>query len=191
MTFARAAQGFVRTDETSCGSRVLFSGRLKETMNDRWNNLSGRRNGFSLIELILVVVLIGVLTAIAVPRFASSANNYQVNMSARKVAADLSRARNDAWNRGVHRTVTFNANAPQYTLAGVADMNNSALSDTVVSLAQSPYNATQVSVNFGGLSSVIFDGYGLPNSGGTVTVRSGSLTQTVTVNGTTGNITIP
>jgi hypothetical protein len=91
----------------------------------------------------------------------------------------------------VHRTVTFNTAALQYTLTGVADMNNSALANTVVSLNTAPYNLTQVAASFGGGASVIFDGYGMPNNGGTVTLTSGTLSQTVTVNATTGNITIP
>jgi prepilin-type N-terminal cleavage/methylation domain-containing protein len=165
-------------------------------MKELSNNLSVRHKGFSLLEMSLVVVLLAVLTAMAVPRFAGSANNYRVSLAARKVAADLGRARADAWSRGVHRTVTFNTAALQYTLTGVADMNNSALADTVVSLNTSPYNLTQMSTNFApanamGLPLVIFDGYGMPNSGGTVTVTSGTLSQTVTVNATTGNITIP
>jgi type II secretion system protein H len=159
-------------------------------MKDVWNNLSVRHKGFSLMELALVLVLLSVLTALAAPRYSSSANNYRVSMAARKVAADLGRARADAWNRGTHRTVTFNTAALQYTLTAVADMN-SASADTVVSLKISPYNLTQVSASFGAQSSVIFDGYGMPNNGGTVTVTSGTLSQTVTLNGTTGNITIP
>jgi len=132
------------------------------------------------------------LAALAAPRFAGSANNYQVNMAARKVAADLGRARADAWSRGVHRTVTFNTPAAlQYTLTSVADMNNGTLVNTVVSLNTSPYNLAQLAASFGGGASVIFDGYGMPNNGGQVTVTSGNLSQTVTVNATTGNITVP
>lgn len=160
-------------------------------MKNLTNNLSIRHKGFSLMELSLVVVLLALLTGIAAPRYSSSTNNYQVNMAARKVAADLGRARADAWNRGVHRTVTFNTTALQYTLTAVADMNNSTLADTVVSLNISPYNLTQITASFGGGASVIFDGYGMPNNGGTVTVTSGTLSQTVTLNATTGNITIP
>jgi prepilin-type N-terminal cleavage/methylation domain-containing protein len=160
-------------------------------MKDCSNNLSVRHKGFSLMELSLVVALLALLTGIAAPRYSSSANNYRVNMAARKVAADLCRARADAWNRGVHRTVTFNTTTLQYTLTAVADMNNGTLADTVVSLKTSPYNLTQLAANFGGGTSVIFDGYGMPNNGGTVTVTSGTLSQTVTLNATTGNITIP
>ncbi len=159
-------------------------------MKERSNNLSIRREGFSLLEMSLVVLLLGLLAALAVPRYASSANNYQVSLAARKVAADLGRARADAWNRGVHRTVTFNTAALQYTLTGVADMNTGA-ANAVVSLNTSPYNLTQLAANFNGTASVIFDGYGMPNNGGQVTVTSGTLSQTVTVNGATGNITIP
>ena len=160
-------------------------------MKDRPNNLSVRNKGFSLLEMSLVLLLLTLLTAMAVPRYASSANNYKVSLAARKVAADLGRARADAWSRGVHRTVTFNTAALQYTLTSVADMNNSTVANTVVSLNSSPYSLSQLAASFGGQSSVIFDGYGMPNSGGTVTVTSGTLSQTVTVNGTTGNITIP
>ncbi len=149
------------------------------------------RSGFTLIELVMVVVLLAALLAITVPRYAAATSNYHVNMAAQKVAADLLRVRSEAFNQSLHHTVTFSTSSIQYTMTGVTDMNNKSNANTVVNLATSPYNVTAVSANFGGQASVTFDGYGMPNSGGQVTLTANGVQQTVTVDGTAGNITVP
>jgi Tfp pilus assembly protein FimT len=149
-----------------------------------------RPTGFTMVELAMILFILSLLVAIGAPRYAGATNTYRVNMAAKKVAADLAMARNDAWIRGVHRTVTFTPSANQYQLTGVTDMNK-ANADTVVRLSDSPYNATLGSASFGGQPSVVFDGYGVPNAGGQIVISSGTFQKTVVVDGTNGNITIP
>jgi hypothetical protein len=73
--------------------------------------------------------------------------------------------------------------------AGVAAMDSST-NTYAVNLAAAPYEITNVAVNFGGTASVSFDGYGQPSSGGTVIITGPRHQCTVTLNGTTGQITI-
>lgn len=51
-----------------------------------------RRTGFTLTELLMVVVILGILAAMATPRFYRTVNRSKVNEAAGVVAADLEQA---------------------------------------------------------------------------------------------------
>ena len=59
-----------------------------------------------------------------------------------------------------------------------------------VDLTKQPYSLDSATANFSNLATVSFDGYGTPTSGGTVVLKAKSHTCTVTLNGTTGDVTI-
>jgi hypothetical protein len=69
-------------------------------------------------------------------------------------------------------------------------MNRSNLTYSV-DLSDPPFDVTLPSVVLGADSNVQFDNYGQPDSGGVITVRSGSYQQTVTVDAATGLASIP
>ncbi len=140
------------------------------------------RAGFTLVEVGLVLLLVGVLAAMAVPRYMNSLNNYRASMAAKRVAADLALARNDAWATGARRTVMFIPGTNEYQLQGVRDVDRN-LADTTVNLAVAPYAATLVSADFRGEQTVVFDGYGVPVAAGQVVVSSGSCLKTVVIDG--------
>ncbi len=51
----------------------------------------------------------------------------------------------------------------------------------VTRLDQAPYHVRIIAADFGGDSSVQFNGYGMPDTGGSVTVESGGQQRTVTI----------
>ncbi len=55
-----------------------------------------------------------------------------------------------------------------------------------MTLSDAPYYAQLVSAAFGGDEVVTFDGYGLPDSGGTVVVGVGGVTRNVVLDGQSG-----
>lgn len=59
-----------------------------------------RTRGFSMIELVIVLVIIGVTAAIAVPRYANSIQRTKVDGAARRMAADIERLRDRARAQG-------------------------------------------------------------------------------------------
>ena len=147
---------------------------------------TGRRGGgFSLFELIVVMVIMAIIAAIATPRYGQAVARYRTEMTARKVAADLTFARKRARISSASQAVNFSVGNNEYQLPGVTDMRTSA-SDYSVALSSAPYQARIVSVDFDGDPGVIFDGYGVPDSGGTVVVAVGDYSKTIVLNADSG-----
>jgi type II secretion system protein H len=148
-----------------------------------------RSSGFSLFELVLVLAIMGIMAAIASPRYARSLARYRVDMAARRIAADITLAQARARNTSGSQTITFDTTAEQYSIVGMADPDNRA-TNYVVNLSEEPYLATLGTVNFNGSSTLTFNGYGDPASSGSITVSTGDTTKTITVSGDTGSVVI-
>ncbi len=146
------------------------------------------RQGFTLFELVLVLAIFAVIASIAAPRYASAISRFQVDTVARRLVRDLTTARERARAQGADQTVDFTVGADTYTVTGLTGLDGSA--NYTVDVSGEPYNATITSARFSGQSSVVFDGYGVPTSGGTVVLRSGSFTKTVTVHPQTGKAAV-
>ena len=143
------------------------------------------RRGVTLIEMILVVALAGIVTAIAMPRYGRSLERYRADAAARRVAADLNLAASRARAVSASQTVTFTPAADRYQIVGMADMDHSTAVHTV-ELGSGIYRARLVSATCGTDSDIIFSGYGVPDSGAMIIVRSGSEQRMVTVDPDSG-----
>lgn len=61
-----------------------------------WTFATGSRRGVTLIEILLVLTLVGILAAVAIPRVAGSSDPYQAVDEARKIHAAIAEARTRA-----------------------------------------------------------------------------------------------
>ena len=141
-----------------------------------------------MVELTIVVLIIGIMTAAALPRFADTLSFHRAEAAANRIEADLKLARQRAITSSSSQVVVFTTGDHKYTLSGVQDPNHPSLEYEVV-LSEAPYHASLGSADFGGAGQVSFDGYGVPNSGGTITVQSGQYVKTITVDPSSGKPT--
>jgi len=148
-----------------------------------------KKSGFSLLELVLVIGIITVAAGMAAPRFANATMRYRVEMTARRIAADLSLAQSWAKTSSKSQTVAFDLAGAKYRMTGIRTLDNRS-SNYEVNLRGDPHLVTLVSASFGGDPNVIFDAYGAPDSGGTVVIQANGTQKTITLAPYTGKAVI-
>lgn len=159
-------------------------------MNDGRQRHQKRPAAFSLLELVLVLAIMATMAAIAVPRYANSLTRYRTDMAAHRIAADLEYAQAAAVAASGSQSVVFYPATDRYELTGLEHPDHPG-SPYEISLHEPPFQTDLTGVLFGTDSeTVLFDGFGLPDNGGSVQVRTGERVRTVLVEAETGKATI-
>jgi len=141
-----------------------------------------------MVEVFLVIVIISTVSAIAVPRFGNFLAGTRLAGATRRIIVDLSLAQRRAKSTGVSSTASFTPASRTLELVGLSDPDHPG-QPYIVSLGEEPYQLSSMAVNFNGLSQVVFDAYGVPDSGGTITIIVGEYQRTITVDPDTGRAT--
>ena len=76
-----------------------------------------RERGFSLIELIIVMALMGILATLATYSWGRYVNNSNLRTAVREVMADLTLSKQKATTEGVQYRLTFTAGSGSYTIS--------------------------------------------------------------------------
>ncbi len=180
----------------------------------RWKTAGhlGRTAAFTLVEIIVVVVILGIAALIAVPMM-SSAADVQVRGAANRLAADLEYAKNMAITHQKLYSVVFDTDAESYVVqdnTGTAIPNPVNPAQTLSVVFPNEHGLTRVAVesaafvsSAGTDAAVTFDYLGTPYGGttddaantlnsGIVTLRdmSGNFALEVRVEPMTGYVTI-
>lgn len=148
------------------------------------------RAGFTLAELVIVVLIIGILAAVTAPKFADTLHGTRAEAAAKRIKVDLGYVRQAAISQSSALTVSFTSVSDGYSIPGLPDLNHPS-KPYAVALNSPPYNAVLISVALGGDENVQFDRFGRPDSGGVITVESGGYQKTVTIDPETGKAFIP
>jgi MSHA pilin protein MshC len=173
--------------------------RMSHEWDEETVTLSQRPRSFTLVELIIVVLLVGILAVVALPSVSGTLAHMKVRAAAKRLSADLNYVRNLAVTVGAEYGLAF-------TTTGYVVFKDSEEGSEEPGGANGrevlthPINHKPWSVNvsedgvtlsadFGGDSEMYFDATGAPDSGGTVVLQSAGLTITVAVEPSTGRVT--
>ena len=145
--------------------------------------------GFSLLEVVLVLLIIGIMASITVPRVAKVLAVQRVEAAAHRIAADLALAQRQARIASTAKKIGFDVAGDSYALSGVRHLSRAGATYTV-KLTDEPYGVKLVSANFDGDTELTFDGYGVPDSGGSAVVACSAESYRITVAAQTGAVTV-
>lgn len=127
------------------------------------------RNGFTVLELLVVVAIIGLLVALAIPNLQTWASDQRLRADMVQVEGDLQIARMTAINRNAPIAVRFNTPAANQYIAFIDNGSGGGTARNLIKdgaeaqLFQRALSSdiSIAAVDFGGQSAVLFNGKGL------------------------------
>lgn len=154
--------------------------------------------GFSLLELIIVLVILGTVATLASVRYASAASTYRIEAAASRLAADLRQARQRAMSRSSDVFVTFDTSDVSYRVRTREEVSARDEGSTTtitgaiqVQLDDEPYRVSISRLNVtGGRPEVVFNAFGTADSDVTVELKTKDRKRTVTLVAATGVVSI-
>ncbi|MEZ6068072.1 MAG: hypothetical protein R3B90_20695 [Planctomycetaceae bacterium] len=121
------------------------------------------RRGLTLIDMTISVFVLGLLSAVAMPKFAAALEARQADAALKRIAADLEFARQTAISTSQVCTVRFEAAPDRYTMSGVEHPQHPGRS-YVVELSEISAAIRLSGASFNGGNTVTYTIYGLPSS---------------------------
>ena len=147
--------------------------------NQTKTNLKKATPGFSLTELIVIIVLIGIFAAMAMTRTSTGMTTIQVQIAIDQITTDIDYSKSMAFARHDTITLVFSTTLEQYTIYNGPDGSRSAITDFpnstngVISFDQSDFIEVDItSANFNGSAELQFLPLGDPKSGGSIVLNS-------------------
>ena len=165
------------------------------------------RGGYTLVELTIVMLIMGIVAAAAVPRFNDSMDRFRVDAAASRIVADMNLVRARAMTLGSDQGINFFTSTETYNLAGDPDPNSPG-EEYWVDLSQTSYPVDLVSTTFTNtdaftnIVAVFWDIYGKANAyapppnpqtplaSGTIVIASGSEQRTIVISPVTGKASV-
>ncbi len=131
------------------------------------------QSGFSIMELMIVIGIIAIVSAITLPNFISYRDNYKLGSASRDIMSVLQNAKIRAVRDNANVEVIFNTGAGTYmafvdnvVINGVLDAG-----ETTTANDQMPAGVTLTGTTFAG-DQAGFAGNGLPSNFGSVTLTN-------------------
>ena len=145
------------------------------------------RRGFTLAELVIVMVIMAILGAIAVPKFASANATYRVDGAARKLATEIEEAALQARARSTTVRVRLSTGAEHFSAAVVSPTTYLSIYYTT----DDPFSATVERVaSADSTTRLDINAFGEFSTGWVAELKSGSRTRCVWADPVEGTINI-
>jgi Tfp pilus assembly protein FimT len=147
--------------------------------------------GMTILEMMIIAAIIGITSALAIPRFGQVMGKLKLKTAGRDIVSDLRLARSNAVSQKQQFGIYFNSNSNQYIL--FKDKNNpgdftyDAGSDSDMVTGTLPHNVGFSSISFPNYV-VIFKPDGSASNSGSVRLYSSAGSFTVDVLSSTGRV---
>jgi len=129
-----------------------------------------RNNSFTLIELLIVIAIMGIMAAMAVPSYQTFMAQRRLNGAARQVMSDLMAARMKAITQNNEFKVFFLADGHQYQI--LDDDNNNGIADTGEAIQTKDIQTDYYDVTMSSTANPIFYPRGTAPGGATITLTN-------------------
>ena len=146
--------------------------------------LNGDKRGFSTIELIMVIVISGIMMAVALPKL-GVVNTIDLESVTRQVKSDIRYTQEIAMSRYKKATITFDSNLDTYTITSTGSSESKELPER----SKAIFNAVGT-----GTTNLVFtfnsSGEPVTGAGGTLRITSEGSYNEIKIENMTGRATI-
>ena len=144
--------------------------KIKYTKNIS-NSIS---KGFSLIELIIMLIIIGFIAAIAVTRLSEISINVRLSSAMNQISSDIELVKEIALARHQSMSITYDLDLNIYTIRKNNIVMNEypGSNDGTISLSEGLFSGVNITnVNINGSNRIEFDKWGNALNGGSITLN--------------------
>ena len=139
------------------------------------NNISNSiSKGFSLIELIIMLIIIGFIAAIAVTRLSDISINVRLSSAMNQISSDIELVKEIALARHQSMSITYDLDLNIYTIRKNNIVMNEypGSNDGIISLSEGLFSGVNITnVNINGSNRIEFDKWGNALNGGSITLN--------------------
>jgi len=153
-------------------------------------NIQKHPNGFTFIELIIVLIIVGILGSMVFTRILNNLNPIKVRAAIEQITSDIEQTK--ALSMAQHDTITiaFNITNDSYSIYNGPTGNQTIMTDYpgsnngIISFDQTEYSGVGISsASFGNSTNLSFDPWGNTILGGTITLNTDNVITVQTVTG--------